>query len=442
MDAVNGYDRYEYYYRQILVDAERYKSTCSRLVFGYASDLDVLIEWNSETFRQILAEYLTEEPAIGDYESIDSMASFARIVSYYMLRGLGGEIEITNGEVVETLRHAFKTQYALGGTCAQGAAALGTMGFPSIVHITDRSKEVCGLMDGLGIEVIDRDAKVPIMEGATDAPPVQHLIFQYPKGAKIEILGKEYVSPLSNRLIMDYDRIHKYVPIDAGFLDYCEEHAKDILAYSTSGFNSIVDPHVMETLVEKLSSHYQKVKEKNPDCTIYLESAHYMSSVINDIVYERFADSVDLLGMNEEELYGFTRKVGMDADLEDVESVLASLEFVLEKYPLTGIVLHTKDYAMYYGDDIEGVDFIKGLTLGNLMASTRARIGRYGTYADCGETLTLPLSPVGIAFHEQLAKIHSRRLAYIVPARYMEHPTFTIGLGDTFVAGFMIAFVR
>ena len=439
---MNDYDCYERYYRQVLVDIDKYKSNNSRLAFGYASDLDVLIEWNAETFGKLLSEYLTEEPTIDECEAIDSMASLARIVSYYMIQGLGGEIEISNGEVVETLRRSFNTQFALGGTCAQGATALGTMGFPSIVHITDRSKEVCRLMDGWGIEVIDHTGRISIMQGARDDPPVQHLILQYPKGASIKVLGREYIAPVSNRIIMDYDRIHKYMPIDACFLEYCEKNAKDILAYSTSGFNSIVDMNVMANLIEALSRHYLKVKKMNPDCIIYLESAHYMSSKINNIVYERFADSVDLLGMNEEELYGFTQKAGMDTDLDDLESVLASLVFVLEKYPLMGIVLHTKDYAMYYGSDIEGVDLTRGLTLGNLMASTRARIGRYGTYQECGETLALPLSPVGIAFHEQLEKIQSHHPVYIVPARYMEQPTFTIGLGDTFVAGFMIAFVK
>ena len=439
---MNFHGRYESYLQQIPVDIKQYKASQKRLVFGYTSDLDIIVEWNLETFRKILSEYLTEEPAIKECDVIDSMESFARIVSFYMLKGLGGEIEITDRKVVNFLKERFTTHFALGGTCAQAATAFGTIGFPSIVHITDRSREVSRLMDGLGIEVVAPSGRIPILEGASDDLPVQHLILQYPKGARFNILGRECSTPISNRLIMDYDKIHKFVPIDPNFLDYCETNAKDILAYSSSGFNAVIDPDIMTGLIEKLAKHYRKIKEQNPACIICLESAHYMSSKINDIVFERFADSIDLLGMNEEELFDFSHKHHIDVDLKDMNSIITSLEFLVEKYPLAGVVLHTKDYAMYYGDDIEGVDFTKGLTLGNLMASTRARIGRYGTYEECIEILQLPLSAVGVALSNQLEKMQPRHLACLVPARYLEYPTYTIGLGDTFVAGFMISFVK
>jgi len=433
---------YESYLQQIPENIRKYKSSQNRLIFGYTSDVDVIIEWDSAIINEIIATYLSEEPSIKEFESIDSMESFARIVSYYMLQGLGGEIDVTNGEVIEVLEKQFESHFAIGGTCAQAACALGTMGFPSIIHITDKSREVSHLMDGLGIEAIDHVGKIPILEGSSNELPVKHLILQYPKGAVIKILGKEYVTKISNRIILDFDKIHKYVPIDTCFLDYCEEHAKDILAYSSSGFNGIVDSIIMTEVIENLAVHYQKIKKLNPNCTIYLESAHYMSSEINDIVYERLAGSIDLLGMNEEELYGYTQKHGIHANFNDITSILASLEILLGRYSLTGIILHTKDYALYCGYHIKGVDFRRGLTLGNLMASTRARIGRYGTYEECKETLELPMSPAGVAFCEQLDQIQSRHLTYIVPSLYMEYPTYTIGLGDTFLAGFMISFIK
>ena len=432
----------ESYLRQIPEDIRKYKAGKDRLIFGYTSDLDVIIEWDKAVINKIISVYLREEPSIKECESIDSMETFARIISYYMIHGLGGEIEITNGEVVETLEEQFRSHCALGGTCAQAACALGMMGFPSIVHITDRSKEVSHLMDGLGIEVTDLSGKRPIAEGSCGEPPVKHLILQYPKGARIAVLGKEYVTSISNRIILDYDKIHKYVPIETGFLEYCEGHADDVLAYSCSGFNGIIDPAIMTGLAEKLSRHYRKIKKLNPNCIIYLESAHYMSAEVNNIVYERLAGSIDLLGMNEEELTGYAQKHGMRVNTDEISLIPEILEIVLERYSLRGIVLHTKDYALYYGDPIGNVDFSRGLALGNLMAGTRARIGRYGNYEECRGTLQLPMSPIGIAYREQLEKIPSHHLVCLVPSRYMEHPVYTIGLGDTFVAGFMIAFIN
>jgi ADP-dependent phosphofructokinase/glucokinase len=121
---------------------------------------------------------------------------------------------------------------------------------------------------------------------------------------------------------------------------------------------------------------------------------------------------------------------------------LEGLEFLCQRYELNGIVLHTKDYAMYYGAAMGDVDVVKGLTMGNLMAGTRARIGKYGSYAECAALLQLPFSPIGLDFAEKLELMEPPRLTRLVPSRYMPHPKCTIGLGDTFVAGFMTSFIN
>ena len=114
---------------------------------------------------------------------------------------------------------------------------------------------------------------------------------------------------------------------------------------------------------------------------------------------------------------------------------------MLELYPVKGIVMHSKDYALYYGEMMEGVDVEMGLTLGSLMSGTRARIGRYGTIDDCRESLKLPLSPTGIRFAQALDEMELQHEAVLVPSRYMEKPRYTIGLGDTFVAGMQLCFM-
>jgi len=438
---VKSNDDYQYYYQQLPSDIIAYKKGKRRLTFGYASDLDVIIDWDEKVFQEIIDDYLTIDPFIRDVEIIDSMESFTRILSHYMIHGLGGEIDITSKEVCDVLDERFNTHFGLGGTCAQASTALGTIGIPSIVHITDRSRETCRLMDDLDIEVVDHGNRVPLKTIANDNDPVRHIILQYPKGAKLEIGGEEYETPVSNRMILDYDKIHKILPIDREFLDYCELHAQDLIAYSASGFNGIVDPFLMAEKGKQLSAHYKRVQTQNPNCIIYLESAHYLNPEVNDLVFKSLTTSVDLLGMNEEELVVYTRKHGMLINQEDLKSVMEGIELLLSEYPVKGVVLHSKDYAMYYGHKIEGVDFLKGLTLGNLLAGTRARIGRYGSYKDCCDTLNLPLSQLGSAFADQLSTMEVDRCVHIVPSRYMEQPKYTIGLGDTFVAGFMISFI-
>jgi ADP-dependent phosphofructokinase/glucokinase len=433
-------DLYDAYLQQMPESICKHKQLGHKYVLGYTSDLDVIIEWNADTFDDIFSAYINEEPFLAAGDVIDSVASFARIVCYYIIHGLGGEIEITSLDVCDYIESHFKTTYALGGTCAQGAAALNAVGFPVVAHITDRSREVCRLMDGPGIEVVTPQSLVPIMEGASSELPVRHIILQYTKGERVVVNGVERVVPLSNRLIMDFDTIHKDLPVDQCFLDYCESRAKDMLVYCVSGFNAIVDAGIMGKRAEELVQHYKAVKKQNPDCMIYLEGAYYLNSDLKDLVFDKLSGSIDIFGMNEEELVDHTNRHGFRTDKDDLASVLEGLSIMIERYPIRGIVLHTKDYSMYYGDPIKGADLAKGLTLGNLMSGTKARTGRYGSLEDCRETMRLPLSPAGLAFWERLSSIRTKKSAYMVPSRYMERPRCTIGLGDTFMAGFLISF--
>ena len=435
-------DQYAKYHQNLPQDAERVKASGARIILGYTSDLDVVLDWNDEVFADLLSTYLHEEPSTRTGDVIDSMEAFARIVSYYMIHGLGGEIDIINIAVCEYLEKRFHTGYALGGTCAQGAAALNALGFPVIAHITDRSNEVCRLMSGAGLDTVTREGVAPMMQSATSELPVRHMILQYPKGATVTFEGRSWQAPISNRLIMDFDPIHKAMPVDPWFYDYCEKEARQILVYCISGLNGIIDERVMAEKVDELIRHYRTVKQGNPDCMIYLEGACYLNPELKNLVFDRLSSVVDLYGMNEEELVEHAERFGQRTDKEDLSSVLKALRLLLEKYPVRGIILHTKDYAMYFGRKLANCDIEKGLTIGNLMAATRARTGRYGSYDDCRETMNLALSAEGIRFVEALGQEKLEEQVYIVPSRYMEHPKYTIGLGDTFMAGCLTAFVR
>ena len=87
-------------------------------------------------------------------------------------------------------------------------------------------------------------------------------------------------------------------------------------------------------------------------------------------------------------------------------------------------------------------DIELGLALGNLLSATKARTGHYGSLDDCKKTLEIPLSPAGLGFVEKLSGAKLPRSCYLVPSRYMKNPVSTIGLGDCFVAGMQICFIR
>ncbi|WP_334196214.1 ADP-dependent glucokinase/phosphofructokinase [Muricomes intestini] len=435
-------DKYLEYLLEVPGIIDRCRETDSRLVFAYTSNLDAIIKWEAGGFNKLLEQHLEEEPSFVEEETIDNMEDFARIVCYYAIHGYGGEVEITNGEVIEKLKDYFEIQYGLGGTCAQGAAALGAMGVPALIHITDQSEEVIKWMTYEGLESTKNEKRVPLRNCVSNEESLIHLVMQYPKGDILKVRGKEYEVVLSNRLIMDYDQVHKVMPVREEFLKYLEQNAESMFSYNISGFNAIVNVDVLKERLEQLERHYRILKTSNPDLKIYFESAHYISARIRDYLYSVLSGYIDVMGMNEEELVDLAKKKEYELDKNDIESVLSALDYLLELYPVKGIVMHSKDYALYYGAQMEEIDLEMGLTMGNLMSATRARIGHYGTQAECRETLGVNLSPAGLEFAEEISKMKPKHTAILVPSRYMEKPKYTIGLGDTFVAGMQMCFVK
>jgi len=414
-----------------------------RPALGYTSNLDILMRWDAKVFSELARAHLKGEPSFQSGETISSVGDFARIVSYLIENGLGGELGIASGKICAELERRFVCEQALGGTCAQGAAALACVGVPSVAHISDRSAQVCKWLDYPEITMVSaRGEAVPVAEMASGREPVKHFIVQYEKGDRVQIGERENVIPESNRIIMDYDDLHKTLPVDPHFLSYVEGCASRIVSYNVSGFNAIVSQDVLRRTLGEMAQHYSRVKKANPECILYLESAHYISGDSRHMVFDSFAPHLDILGMNEEELADLARCQGHTLAAGDCQSLLTALELVQDGYPVKGLVVHSKDFAVYYGREQPNTDMEAALCLGNLLAGTKARIGRYGNLEECRGTLEVPLSPAGLELAQRLPSRHNGCAVSIVPSRYMENPVATIGLGDTFVAGMQIAWIR
>lgn len=436
-------DRYADYLMKLQEEITCGDKTARRPLVGFCSNADVVLSWDAAVYNQILQKYLQAQPDQGRGEQIASMEDFARISSWYITQGLGGNMDISNAQVCEELLASFRTEPALGGTGAQAAAALGAIGIPADVHLTDRSRPVCTMLGGSGIMMIENGARIPVEDCQDQASPIYHFILQFRKDDIIEVGGKEFRIPCSNRLILFYDPIHRLLPIAADYCAYYEQNSRNLTSYLLSGFDAVVDASVIEERLEMLSSHIARVKERNPQMVCYLEGAFYLNPEVKSRVMHQLGALADVVGMNEEELAEAVAEFGQTIDLDDAAQVLDGIKLYRKHFGLRGIVLHTKDYALYDGKPLTGIDMEQGLTLGNLMAATRARTGRYGTWQDCADSLALPLSERGKVFVQRLTELAGQdedAVPVVVPSRYIEHPRYTIGLGDTFTAGVQICF--
>ena len=89
---------------------------------------------------------------------------------------------------------------------------------------------------------------------------------------------------------------------------------------------------------------------------------------------------------------------------------------------------------MYYGNPLpEGKDVKAALAMGNMVASAKARYSDYGTQEMVFSIADQPDSAIGL----QRIKTLEKGGVIAVPTKVVEHPACTIGLGDSFTAGFL-----
>ncbi len=441
-DKKNYADRYAAYLAEIPNKTAPGRQRRQPLL-GFCSDLDVVLLWDISKYNRLLNRYLHTQPEQGMGRPIASMEDFARVTSWYISRGLGGCAEIISAELCTCLQELFSSEEALGGTCAQAAAALGAMGFSTDTHLTDKSAAVCRLLKDSGTMVIENSKRIPAEKLSCSKEPIYHIILQYRKDDELIIGNDRFRIPCSNRLIFLYDSVHKHFPISPDFLRYHEQAASSPSVYLLSGFDAISDMKILQDRLDILTAHLNVMRQNHPATVFYLEEAFYLNPEIRQRLMHRLSPMMDIVGMNEEELADQIRELGGTADLTDARQVLSALDRMRRVYGMPGIVLHTKDYALYYGKDIPGCNPEEGLAMGNLMAATRARLGKYGTAEECRDTLLLPVSKAGAAFAEKLpdpAALSKEDRLYFMPSLYMEHPRYTIGLGDTFTAGVLSCF--
>lgn len=406
---------------------------------GFTSNLDIVLKWNADTYNGLLDKYVQRE---NPPKVIESIEDFLGIASEYMKKGLGGNFDILSENVCKFLDRTFEREFSLGGTCAQAAAALGSLGIPCHIHLTDTSKRVCDFLSYPQITCNWHDKRVAVKDIESDRTPVCHYILQFAKDDVLHFKDEHIKIPCSNRLILFFDQMQKKVPIWEAYIKYVEEQAASFSSYLISGFDAIVDKELMQKKALLLKEHFKRVKKKNPKIVLYYENAFYMNEEVNRICLKMWAKQADIVGLNEEELQTHIKGLGKSSSIDSLKTILSSLKYFRETYGIKGLVLHSKDYALYYGSKLEGVDIEGGLLVGNILSSTRARTGKYGNIRDCQSTLSLELSKRGLDLCREREGLDVKEELIVVPTKYMEHPKYTIGLGDTFTAGLMTGFIK
>ena len=92
-------------------------------------------------------------------------------------------------------------------------------------------------------------------------------------------------------------------------------------------------------------------------------------------------------------------------------------------HPRRGVVIHSRDVSMYYGNPLpEGRDVKSALAMGNMVASAKARYSDYGTREMVFSIADQPDSTVGL----QRIKTLEKGGVIAVPTKPVEHPALSL----------------
>lgn len=385
------------------------------LVLGLGGTVDYEIRWDAEVLSALARGYGIRSDELTTTTPIIDERSLVVTVLAFLATGGGGERFVLSSEIVERFAAHFDVEITLGGTGVRAGIALDRIGVPTVQHLVSIDDNVRRLLP----------ASMRVVSSATHDTLDPHLIVQYPEKTTVLLADAAVTAPTSNRLIFANDAPNREMAISPDLGDALAGAS----ALLVSGFNTMQDA---DLLGRRLTDLLAAMRRLPPEALVYYEDAGFYRRELSAPVRERLLDRIDVYGMNEDELQEYLDR---PVDLLSGDEVVAALAEAHGLIPARALVVHTKYWAIAIGP--HAARHRSALESAVRTAATRYRLGDRCTAADLDDTARLERHAGGAA----VVMAAERRLPAVgVAAHVIEtaHPT-TIGLGDTFVGGFLAA---
>jgi ADP-dependent phosphofructokinase/glucokinase len=398
---------------------DAYLQVAARLVAGAPTARLVLTSSNAcvDSIFHVGAERLSRIAAARRGATRDDergAALLSRVVAL-ISRGRGGEL-LTRwpggpGWIAGLLGPP--DRYQLGGTGPQASWALATVGAASVLALTDRSAEQLAVIEprtGLCADgkVVEAGSLIPF--GAPAKLP--HCILEFSTGTRCGTLAV----PRSSRIILRFG--DEPIERDEHFLRMAPALAKDAGAGLLSGLNS-------------------PPEDDTRDCDWVRAVARAWSEAGLADIHHELSGFPTPLRLREAARLGFATSLGLS--LSELFMLTGErrdprllAQQVASQSGARRVIVHADDWSLaVHQEDPQHQESI--LLAGNAFASARARDGQP----------TAVLDPAGEAnYTEDLPPsdaLGDGWRATCVPAPHLHRPVNTVGLGDTFTAGVLLA---
>lgn len=391
----------------------------ARVVLGLGGTVDFELEWDAAALGRLARELGIGVDDLDPRPPITDERSLLTVVLGHLAEGTGGEHFAASSDTVRRFAARFDHRVTLGGTNIRAAIAMALLDVPATVHVV----EVDETMDRL------LPPGTAVLSSGTSPALDPHLVVQYPAGARVRLTDAEIVAPHPNRVIVTNDPPNRLLTLAPGLGEAVRR--AEVVMLST--LNAIQEPDV---LAERLTQLEEVMTQAEPGTLVLWEEAGYHLDGVRDAVKDTVVRLADVYSMNEDELALF---IGRGVDLLDPEDVAAALDELAVVVPAPTLVLHTKHWALARG---ARAPWLRAALRGGIAAATARYV--HGDATTAGDLAGVGRFLPDAASAAFATALESRRADVVCEPGYrpdVARPT-TIGLGDTFVGGFVAALVR
>ena len=389
------------------------------LVLGLGGTVDYELRWDSSVLDRLAQAHGVRRHELTTTAPITDERSLLVAVLAFVASGTGAERFVASSEVIEAFVSHFAYEITLGGTGVRAGLVLHALGIPSVQHLVSIDDNVRRLLP----------ASLSYICSATEDTLDPHLIVQYPVGAHVRLVDGDLLAPAPNRLIFANDPPNRRMLLASDLASTLE----DAEVFLVSGFNTMQDHDLLEL---RLAEIQRALRSLPTDALVYYEDAGFYSRRFAETVRARLLPHIDVYGMNEDELQEY---LGRSVNLLDAVDVIRALREAHMIIPAHTLVVHTRYWAIAIGPDAG--QHRAALESAVRVAATRYRVGDALTAADVEETSAMGRHGGGGALVAAVEAALADTAGVGAFSLDVASPT-TVGLGDTFVGGFIAGAVR
>ena len=341
----------------------------------------------------------------------------------------------------------------MGGQGGIVANVLGILGVQKVIvhtnsHPKEQADQFLKLDNIVSFDEKGREKPAYQINRATDIPLI-HWIIEFDKGDKLELEGKTFVCPKSNRFIATYDPLNLKLVMDDNFVEITTNQKADYVVLS--GMHALTSNNNGVALVEKVLPIINAWHRYG--ALVHLEIASTQDIEIRRAILQKLATNCDSIGINERELIDILEVIGEEKLAEQcssdchAENLFRALLRVKEILKTPRIQLHF--FGLYLTVQnksfrITPLQNRNGMVLASVIAAGKAGTGDINHKENLLWALGQSVSEIGlqelqtiaaIIEDEQFLKTGLSQYAgfdvIAVPTILVEKPVTLVGMGDT-----------